>query len=163
MTPIVWVDMLSAPPGRPLATISPIQLPTQPAQYGDNRLSGELRNPCVLIVDQSAESREVLRALLERSGRMAIEASRPDEAAEVTERERPQLIVVDADSDRSAGGEATLRLHRAARRTDTPIVVLGQVGRVKTPLAPGEWVAKPYHYGDLLRRIEDVLEQRRAA
>lgn len=118
---------------------------------------------CVLIVDQSAESREVLRALLERNGARTLEASRPEEAAALAARERPSLIVLDADSDLTAGRQATRHLSEAARRTNTPIVVLGKRPRRDAPIEPREWVAKPYHYGHLLRRIEHVLEQRRAA
>ncbi len=118
---------------------------------------------CVLIVNESAESREVLRELLERSGNRAIEASRLGEALLLTKRENPHLIVVDVDSDRSEDCQETRQLQQEALRTATPIVVLGQVNRLKTPLGPCELLSKPYHYGELLRRIENVLEQRRAA
>ncbi len=116
----------------------------------------------VMIVDESAESREVLCTLLTRAGLSSIEASRSDRAARVAKQEQPDLIVVDADSDRSPDRQATRDLRAIARRTDTPIVVLGQLGRADSPLAPEERMSKPYHYGDLLRRIEDVLEHRRA-
>lgn len=126
-------------------------------------MSPDIPSARVLIVDQSLESREVLRALLERSGAATIEATRFDEAASLAVRERPDLIVVDVDSDTSANHDATRQLAAAARRTGAPIVVLGKLGRRESPLEGGEYVAKPYHYGSLLRKIEDVLEHRRAA
>ena len=117
----------------------------------------------VLIVDQSVESREVLAALLARSGTATIEASRPGEAVPLAEVLHPQLIVIDADSDSSADYQATRDLTAVARRTNTPIVVLGKMAGGETAFAPSELLAKPYHYGQLIRRIEGVLEQRRAA
>ncbi len=117
----------------------------------------------VLIVDQSAELREVLAALLARNGTASIEVSRAGEALPLAEQFRPQLIVLDADSDPSTGREATRHLAAAARRTNTPIVLLGKIAGEEIAFDPSELLAKPYHYGQLIRRIEDVLEQRRAA
>lgn len=117
----------------------------------------------VLIVDQSAESREVLRALLARTGTASIEATRAGEALSLAAQLRPQLIVLDADSDSSENHAASRELTAAARRTNTPIVLLGKISGPELALHPHELLAKPYHYGQLIRRIEGVLEQRRAA
>jgi DNA-binding response OmpR family regulator len=117
----------------------------------------------VLIVDKSAESREVLCALLARSGTASIEASRAAEAVSLAQQLRPQLIVLDADSDPSTDRQATRDLTAAARRTNTPIVLLGKITGAEIAFDPSELLAKPYHYGQLIRRIEGVLEQRRAA
>jgi DNA-binding response OmpR family regulator len=112
--------------------------------------------PRVLIVDPSAESREILRTLLERRGVAALEASRPDQGLALSERERPDLIVVDADSDQSSSGENVENLCDAAGRSDTPIVILGTLRESRNH--PGEQIiAKPYHYGALIRKIDDLL------
>lgn len=117
----------------------------------------------VLIVDRSAESREVLRTLLQRTGTTTIEASGPSEAADLAESIHPTLIVYDSDSDPSPGGEGSRLLADTATRTDTPIVLLGRINCSKPPLQVGDHLAKPYHYGHLLRKIADVLDARRAA
>jgi DNA-binding response OmpR family regulator len=113
--------------------------------------------PRILIVDESAESREVLRTLLERHGASTLEASRLEQAVGLAESFQPHLIVLDAESDRSATGSATSELHEAASRTGTPIVILGRVRHARNPGASGQFVAKPYHYGQLLRKIETLL------
>ena len=59
-------------------------------------------SPRVLIVDRSRESREVLRTLLERRGATTIEADRPEQAVQLADSLRPDLIVLDAESDHSA-------------------------------------------------------------
>jgi CheY-like chemotaxis protein len=113
--------------------------------------------PQVLIVDQSADSREVLRALLERHGATTIEARRPEQAARLTNLHRPDLIVFDVESDHSADGQAGENLGAVADRTDTPIVILGTVRRALECFPSGQFIAKPYHYGSLIRKIEELL------
>jgi CheY-like chemotaxis protein len=113
--------------------------------------------PRVLIVDASAESREVLRTLLELRGAAAIEAQHPEQAAELAARHRPHLIVYDAESDRSNSGRATDDLRAAAHRFDMPIVILGTASHCQPDFPGGQFVAKPYHYGPLIRKIESLL------
>ena len=119
---------------------------------------GYVRNvPSVLIVDASHESREVLRLLLEHRGAKTIEADRPEEAVRLAGRCRPDLIILDAESDESPTGEPTNDLRQVASRNDTPIVILGKVRQPGGPFPPGEFVAKPYHYGPLIRKIYGLL------
>jgi DNA-binding response OmpR family regulator len=113
--------------------------------------------PRVLIVDESAESRDVLRTLLEHGGATTLEARRFDQAVALAESFHPHLILLDAESDRSIGGSVTNELSEAASRRGTPIVILGTAPSVRGPNASGQFVAKPYHYGHLLRKIESLL------
>ena len=117
----------------------------------------------VLIVDESPESREVLRTLLEREGAQALEAVRPEQAVAVHDEDRPDLILLDLDSDNSRDGLAARSLGDSAGRTDTPIVGLGAVKQQSAWTSGGEFVTKPYHYAPLIRRIEAMLASRRAA
>jgi len=114
----------------------------------------------VMIVDRSAETRGILRTLLEREGSETVEVADPRLATELTECSHPDLIVFDLDSDRSSGRTIVEQLGTAASRKRIPIVVLGTVGRDLTPLPTGHLVAKPYHYGPLLRRIDAILGHR---
>jgi DNA-binding response OmpR family regulator len=113
--------------------------------------------PRVLIVDSSAESREVLRTLLERQGVAAMETDRPEKAVALAESFKPDLIVLDAESDGSTSGSPTRHLHEQAGRNDTPIVILGKVRQAAGAVTTGQIVAKPYHYAPLLRKIDDLL------
>jgi len=111
----------------------------------------------VLIVDESPDAREVLAALLARHGATTIEARRPDQAARLADLHQPDLIVFDADSDHTASGASLADLTAVASRSETPIVILGTLHRPKKPPASGQFVAKPYHYGPLVDRIESLL------
>jgi len=114
----------------------------------------------VLIVDVSRESRDILRTLLDRQGTETLETAQFQSASAIAKRERPDLIVCDADSDRSPAKEATRQLAHLASRSAIPIVVLGTVERDFRPLSGGNLVPKPYHYGPLLRKIEELLGNR---
>lgn len=120
----------------------------------------------VLIVDSQPETREVLRALVERAGAIAIEAHRPEEALVLAAADRPDLILLDLDSDLSKDHCPGRDLQAQAGRMATPIVVLGTSGSDQTDQAENaeaQFVAKPYHYGPLVRRIEDLLAARSSA
>jgi DNA-binding response OmpR family regulator len=113
--------------------------------------------PRVLIVDESADSREVLSALLARRGATTIEARRLEQAAQLTDLLQVDLIVLDADSDHSASGMATAELQAAAGRQGTPIVILGTLRRRPNWPPASQFISKPYHYGPLIRRIDGLL------
>jgi len=114
-------------------------------------------SPRVLIVDASRESREVLRMLLELRGATAIEAVDPAQALQLTHTARPDLILLDADSDLTSTGEPTNDLREAASRNHTPIVILGKLRQLHGELETGQIVTKPYHYGPLIRKIDRLL------
>jgi CheY-like chemotaxis protein len=114
-------------------------------------------SPRVLIVDASRESREVLRMLLELRGATTIEAEDPEQALQLTHAVRPDLIVLDTDSDSTTTGTPTNDLREAASRNHTPIVILGKLRQLHGNLESGQIVAKPYHYGPLIRKIDGLL------
>jgi hypothetical protein len=114
--------------------------------------------PRVLIIDPSAESREVLRLLLERCGMRTLEAERPQDAIRLTEEFRPDLIVLDAESHPALTDSTPGDLRQASGRTDLPIVILGKFRPVCEPAAGDQFVGKPYHYGPLVRKIDGLLD-----
>jgi len=113
--------------------------------------------PRVLIVDKSADSREVLCALLSRQGATTIEARQARQAIELPDFHRVDLIVYDAESDDLAQGACGDDLKAAASRNGTPIVILGTVQGTKNPPTSSQFLAKPYHYGQLIHKIESLL------
>jgi CheY-like chemotaxis protein len=114
--------------------------------------------PSVLIVDQSAESREVLRTVLERRGVRILEASGARQGLDLVRRCRPRVIVVDLESE--ADGEQAVRQEYGAASVahDASLVMLcSSPGR--PPQRSGlHMVAKPYHYAPLIRTIEQLLQ-----
>jgi len=111
----------------------------------------------ILIVDSSAEARDILSTLLRRQGAETIKAAGPSCATALLRQKTPDLIVFDVESSTSSSQEETLDLGRLASLSDTPIVVLGTTKRQIGPLTTEQFVSKPYHYGPLIRRIESLL------
>ena len=112
----------------------------------------------VLVVDRSEETREVLRTALEGRGLRILAASRARRGLELARQHRPDLIVLDLEVE-SAGPEALCRpFARQSREHQSFLVMLGTLRRGPSGLTGGELVAKPYHYGPLIRKIEELLD-----
>ncbi|MEN6459261.1 MAG: hypothetical protein ABFC63_10050 [Thermoguttaceae bacterium] len=124
----------------------------------------------VLVVDRSEESREVLQTVLERRGVRTMTASKADAGVQLAKRHHPELIVLDLESV----GDGIAPLCRAgilpssdeteatapASQPDyqPQLVLLGSLRGWRDRVPGGEFVAKPYHYGPLIRKIEELLE-----
>jgi CheY-like chemotaxis protein len=114
----------------------------------------------VLIVDRSAESRDVLASLLARRGAEVLEARETAAAAAMAAARAPHVIVVDGDAPAPEQQGGDLELAAVAARNDVPIVVVGTIRRRASPLPVEQFVAKPYHYAALIRKIEELLGTR---
>jgi CheY-like chemotaxis protein len=137
----------------------------------------------VLIVDRSAESREVLKTALERRGMRIFEAAGADDGLKLARQHRLDLIVLDLEAAGAAdavsddpASDETISINTAAIRPTfaddfaaagrssaarTPMVLLG-VARRRASLPAeqaSQFVAKPYHYGPLILKIEQMLRK----
>ena len=114
----------------------------------------------VLIVDTSAEAREILRTALEHRGIQTLEASGPQLGINLARRHHPDLIVIDLETAMVEGDQAAQQFQQALGSVQTQLVVLGTARRAGK-LRTGEFVAKPYHYAPLINKIEQLLESSR--
>jgi two-component system KDP operon response regulator KdpE len=114
----------------------------------------------VLIVDQSEDTREVLRTALQRQGLAIYEASRATQGLDLARRHRPQVIVLDLEVEvESPVGLYDLFAEQSSE-SQTSLVVLGSAtvsDDTNVYAAADQVVSKPYHYGPLIRRIEELL------
>jgi two-component system KDP operon response regulator KdpE len=111
----------------------------------------------VLIVDRCEETREVLRTALERRGLRIFTTPRRRQGLELARQHHLDLIVLDLELDCGDGEDCAATLVQQSEKDCTPMVVLGTVRRRPPPLPGREFIAKPYHYGPLIRRIEALL------
>lgn len=118
-------------------------------------------SPSVVIVDDSSESREVLRAALERRGLTIFEASEARQGLSLVRRHHPHVVVLDLDA--TDAHEETVQAEYAAESAaaDVPLVILGRAREYSPKLPDDRVVAKPYHYAPLIRKIEQLVEQNR--
>lgn len=117
-----------------------------------------LRNAArVLIVDRSDDNREVLRTALLRHGCEIFEAQQQRDGLRLARECAAGVLVLDSDTvdvdDRSvyAGFDAE------AQSKNATIILLGRCSRAPMPGPAADVVSKPYHYGPLIRKIEQLL------
>jgi CheY-like chemotaxis protein len=113
----------------------------------------------VLIVDESDDTREVLRTILERRGVETWEARAAEHGLDLVARCDPDLIVLDLETLPAQDGGMRDRYDRQSRCRKTPMVLLGTTKATERKADTNPVVDKPYHYASLIRTIEDLLRQ----
>ena len=111
--------------------------------------------PSVLIVEPSADEREVLRTALARRGLRIFEAAEVEAGLALAREHHPRVIVLDDD----AASDAAERRFTAGGKAS--LIVLGRAPRSASsgPDLPGtQIVAKPYHYAPLIHKIEQLAK-----
>ncbi len=112
----------------------------------------------VLIVESSADDREVLRTVLQRRGLRIFEAAQAAEGLELAREHQPHVIVLDLEGQPAgAVGAADWPAQFDAERagTDHAVIILGKARRPGS-LPADQVIAKPYHFGPLVRKIEEL-------
>jgi two-component system, OmpR family, response regulator len=115
----------------------------------------------ILIVDDEAEIRLLLRRLFEREGFLVSEAKDGAELFAVLERQPVSLITLDL----RLGGEDGLELARRVRMKDNlPMVMISGKGDpidrvVGLELGADDYISKPFHLREVLARVRAVLRR----
>jgi CheY-like chemotaxis protein len=110
----------------------------------------------VLIVDESQDSRDVFRTILERRGVRMLEAPEARRGLEILREQHPEVVVLDLESCAADEAEFQTAYGAEVESTNATLVVLGNL---LTDVASGSHVVhKPYHYGPLIRKIEQLVE-----
>ena len=118
----------------------------------------------VLVVDDDAETRKLLREYLEKQGYRVTLAADGKALREALGRTRPDLIVLDL----MLPGEDGLQLCLDVRaRSNVPIVMLTARGEetdriVGLEMGADDYLAKPFNPRELLARIKSVLRRARS-
>jgi DNA-binding response OmpR family regulator len=116
------------------------------------------RKLSVLIVDRSEETREVLQTALSRRGMHTFTAKHASDGVELTRQHHPDLIVLDLESDNVNMDRQTPPFWAGQKGETVPVILLGSLRRNQPQIPGSEFVSKPYHYGPLIRRIEELLK-----
>jgi DNA-binding response OmpR family regulator len=120
---------------------------------GDARL---IEDASVLIVDRSTEARGVLRTALERLGARVFETAEAEDGLALARKHRPDLILLDFDTALLAASPTAEDFAAFADDVSATLLLLGPARR-RASAPRGEFVAKPYHYEPLVRKIEQLL------
>lgn len=118
-------------------------------------------SPQILVVDDDAEIRRLLRAAFEAEGMGVREASQSAECVEILARDAVDLVTLDLN----LGGEDGLRLARDLRmRRNVPIVMItgkaDPIDRiVGLELGADDYIVKPFHMREVVARVRAVLRR----
>lgn len=115
----------------------------------------------VLLVESSAEEREVLRTVLETRGLRIWEAEGTEEGLEIARQEQPDVIVLDLESQWADRAAVQARFENASAAGPASLVILGKARRSEAAQT-GHVVAKPYHFAPLVRTIERLAAAKAA-
>jgi DNA-binding response OmpR family regulator len=118
----------------------------------------------VLVVDDEADIRLLVRELLERAGHDVLEAGEGGEALRVFYGEQPDLVILDVSMP---GLDGFGTLERIRELSDVPVVMLtARAGELETVrgLRAGadDYVTKPFGRQELLARVETNLRRHRS-
>jgi two-component system, OmpR family, KDP operon response regulator KdpE len=117
--------------------------------------------PRLLIVDDEADIRRVLRLSLRSHGYSVSEASTGEEALQMVPAFRPDLIILDLGLPGIGGTQVTVSLRNW---TQTPIIILSVQGEESAKVAAldagaDDYLTKPFGTGELLARIRAALRR----
>src|SRR5881394_1344587 len=85
--------------------------------------------PSVLIVDSSADNREVLRTVLARRGMQILEAEAADEGLALAREHHPDVVVLDLDAERADAAVIREQFSEQTRRREHSVILLGRIRR----------------------------------
>ncbi len=114
----------------------------------------------VLIADDSANTRGILRFMLQNQGFEIVEAADGEEAVTRALASPPDVIILDGMMPRKCGFEACQELKRNPKTASVPVILLTAVAQVDSSRdwsseAPADrFMAKPFQMRDLLSALE---------
>ncbi len=114
----------------------------------------------VLVVEDSADARQLLHDLLEGLGHHVTDASDGLECVKMAMTNRPDLIILDLMMPAASGDSALVFMRGTPELSDIPILVVSahtDVARIAARNGADGWLAKPVSMDDLSRKIESIL------
>jgi two-component system cell cycle response regulator DivK len=117
---------------------------------------------CILVVEDQADNRRILRDLLVNAGYELIEAESVEEAITAVAARRPDLILMDIQLPVIDGYEATRRIRSNPELKSIPIIAVTSYalagGEAKARAAGcNVYVTKPFSPRALLAKVQDHL------
>ena len=117
---------------------------------------------CILVVEDQADNRRILRDLLGNAGYELVEAESGEEAITAVAARHPDLILMDIQLPVMDGYEATRRIRSKPELKSVPIIAVTSyalAGDEAKALAAGcsAYVTKPFSPRALLAKVQEQL------
>lgn len=118
----------------------------------------------ILIADDYADNRELLRLILEADGYAIREARDGRECISMAQEEPPDLVLVDLSMPELDGWETLRELRNDARTRHIPCIAVSAFASLdpKRPFNEGfdAYLSKPYRSRDLLDMVKKLFAER---
>lgn len=116
----------------------------------------------ILIVDDEAYVRELVKATLSASNYMVFTAMDGEEALEVAKKEMPDLMLLDIEMPKKDGYEVCRQLKSDSKTSHIHIIMLTAYGQKKNmekgrEVGANDYFVKPFSPTALLDKINEVL------
>jgi type IV pilus assembly protein PilB len=123
-------------------------------------------NGRVLVAEDDAITRMLVKLLLERDGYTVLEAANGRQAVEIAVREHPSLVVMDLNMPQMNGYDAITHLRRVPALSAMPVLVLTSeegpgVESTVLQLGADDYVVKPFDPGVLSSRVKAAFRRLR--
>ncbi len=127
----------------------------------------EGRPPLVMVVDDSITVRKVTQRFLLRNGMGVLLAKDGLEALAMLQDHKPDVLLLDVEMPRMDGYELATTVRNDGRFQDLPIVMITSRTGTKhferaKKIGVNHYLGKPYHEGELLTSIQELLVTARA-
>jgi CheY-like chemotaxis protein len=125
----------------------------------------------VLVVDDEPEARDFLMTVLADNGFTAIPARDGNEAIDILEHDRPDLVTLDITMPEKSGVAVYRRLREDAVFRDIPVIIITGISdefqkfissRKHVP-PPDGYISKPVDHAQFLAMVRRLLGQEKAA
>ena len=120
--------------------------------------------PRVLIADDEPDTVDILSTVFRHEGFITLEAKNGAEALDLTQREHPDVIILDIAMPRVDGWQALKALKGDARVCDIPVVMLTGVAlsprdaEMALSLGASRYVTKPFAADAIVHQVASALQ-----
>ncbi len=116
----------------------------------------------ILVADDEEDIRLIIKFALEDKGYKVLTASDGAEAVAIADKEKVNLIILDAAMPKMDGYEACKKLKKDAKTKDIPVVFLTAIDLQKDKLKSQrlgavKFIAKPFEIEALIEEIGTIL------
>lgn len=116
----------------------------------------------ILVADDEEDIRLIIRFALEDKGYKVITAADGAEAVAIADKEKIDLIILDAAMPKMDGYEACRKLKKDAKTKDIPVIFLTAIDLQKDKLKSQrlgavKFIAKPFEIETLIEEIASIL------
>ncbi len=119
----------------------------------------------ILVAEDSADARQLMRDLLEGMGHTVTEAADGLEGVKLAITNHPDLIIMDLMMP-AASGDSALRFMRGTPGLEAiPVIVVSahpDIARIAKQNGADDWVAKPVSIRELSDKVASMLAKRNA-